>query len=120
MTSTYLAQRLLFCRQFLSSRPTTRDPAERETECERRDPENACTTMLIQGVSTRALSLTPTAPVCSARSVGRTPRIGMAEDAPSGFLDYALSLPLRGILRSPLEMTSLRYTSVRDTGAIGN
>src|SRR5215471_19623840 len=53
--SIYLAQRLLCC-QFLSSRPTTRDPAERETECEWRDPENACTTGLIQGVSTRTLS----------------------------------------------------------------
>src|SRR5215472_11656057 len=29
----------------------------------------------------------------------------MAEDAPSGFLDYDLSLPLRGILRSTLAMT---------------
>src|SRR5262249_59886510 len=45
--------------QFLSSRPTTRDPAERETECEWRDPENACKTTLIQGVSTRTLSLMP-------------------------------------------------------------
>ena len=44
----------------------------------------------------------------SGRSMGRTPRIGMAEDAPSGFLDYALSLPLCGILRPPLEMTAFR------------
>src|SRR5215813_5414823 len=49
----------LLRRLFLSSRPTTRDPAERETECEWRDPENACKTTLIQGVSTRTLSLMP-------------------------------------------------------------
>src|SRR5215472_11095344 len=54
--SIYLTQRLLCRCQFLSSRPTTRNPAERETECEWRDPENACTTGLIQGVSTRTLS----------------------------------------------------------------
>src|SRR5215831_21289430 len=49
----------MLCRQFLSSRPTTRDPAERETKGEWRDPENACATTLIQGVSTRTLSPTP-------------------------------------------------------------
>src|SRR5215472_16888706 len=49
----------LLRRLFLSSRPTTRDPAERETECEWRDPENGCTTTLMQGVSTGTLSLTP-------------------------------------------------------------
>jgi len=43
--------------------------------------------------------------------LGGTPRIGMAEDAPSGFLDYALSLPLRGIPLSPLEMTGLQHMS---------
>jgi hypothetical protein len=37
----------------------------------------------------------------------RTPCSGMAEDALSGFLDYTLSLPLCGILRSSLEMTGL-------------
>ncbi len=35
----------------------------------------------------------------STRRLGRTPRIGMAKDASSGFLDVVLSLPLRGIPR---------------------
>ena len=39
----------------LSSRPTPRDPAPRETEEEWRDPEAVSSPMLIQGVSTRAL-----------------------------------------------------------------
>src|SRR5262252_5895032 len=46
------------------------------------------TTRLIQGVSTRTLSTKCAGKVVA--SVGRTPGIGMAEDAPSGFLDYAL------------------------------
>jgi hypothetical protein len=43
----------------LSSRPTPRDPAPRETEEEWRDPEDISSAMLIQGVSTRALSRNP-------------------------------------------------------------
>src|SRR5215813_4507647 len=54
--SIYLTQRRLCRCRFLSSRPTTRDPAERETECKWRDPENVRATRLIQGVSTRTLS----------------------------------------------------------------
>src|SRR5262249_27050536 len=98
-----LTQRLLCRCRFLSSRPTTRDPAERETECKWRDPENVRTTRLIQGVSTRTLS-----PKCAGKvgtQRGENASYRMAEAAPSGFLDYALSLPLRGILRPPLEMT---------------
>ena len=73
----------------------------RETEGEWRDPDSACITTLIQGVSTQTLSLTPRVRAkCSPGSLERTPRIGMAEDAPSGFLDYALSLPRCGILRT--------------------
>jgi len=37
----------------LSSRPSTRDPAERETEGKWRDPDDACTTVPIQGVLPR-------------------------------------------------------------------
>src|SRR5215472_16952935 len=40
------------CCRLFSSRPP-RVPAERETECEWRDPESACTTMLIQGIRPR-------------------------------------------------------------------
>jgi len=41
------------------------------------------------GSSTGTLSLTPWCVGKVQRGLGRTPRIGMAEDAPSGFLDYA-------------------------------
>jgi hypothetical protein len=43
----------------LSSRPTPRDPAERETEGEWRDPEDIAVTMLIQGVLPRLFWLQP-------------------------------------------------------------
>src|SRR6185437_13649758 len=43
----------------LSSRPTPKEPAPRETEEEWRDPEAVSSPMLIQGVSTRALSRNP-------------------------------------------------------------
>src|SRR5215472_17337610 len=54
-----LTYRAYHCCQCLSSRPTTRDPATRETEGEWRDPENAYTTRLMQGVSIWTLPLRP-------------------------------------------------------------
>ena len=47
---------------------------------------------LIQGVSTQTLSLNAQCDgKCGLGSLERTPRVGMAEDAPLGFLDYDLS-----------------------------
>src|SRR5262249_22492062 len=43
----------------LSSRPTPRDPAERETEEEWRDPENASSATLIRGVLAKLQVLCP-------------------------------------------------------------
>src|SRR5215813_14303879 len=100
----------LLRRLFLSSRPTTRDPAERETECEWRDPETACTTTLMQGVSIRTLALTP---YC----VGKVQRVQLGENASyrhgrGRTVEISRlcpqSLPL---LRSRLEMTGLQYMS---------
>src|SRR5262249_21188737 len=62
------------------------------TECEWRNPENAYTTMLMQGIFTRTLSLTPIVPESVVRAAwGERPRIGNAGDTGSGFLDYVLS-----------------------------
>src|SRR5215467_15624258 len=49
------------------------------------------TTMLMQGVSIRTLSLKPVSASVVRAAWGETSRIGIAEDTRSGFLDYVLS-----------------------------
>src|SRR5215831_18756166 len=97
----------------LSSRPTTKNPAKREPEEEWRDPEDARAPSPTQGVLPECQSPEPrygtqvgecspelvwvrrtagssldfkTGTGESLRSLGRTPRIGIAEDAFSGSL----------------------------------
>src|SRR5262245_40151400 len=83
-------------------RPRATLSLSKGTECERRDPENACTT-LIRGVSTRTLSLTP-------YRAGKVQHLQFGENASyrhgrgrtvgiSRLRPQSLSLP-----RSPLEM----------------
>src|SRR5262249_11212420 len=83
----------------LSSRPTTKEPAKRETEEEWRVPEGACITMPMQGVRPKdcprnRISRCPVfCQMCQKKKggiLGRTPSICLPEDTASGSLHSGL------------------------------
>src|SRR6185437_3076378 len=91
----------------LSSRPTPRDPAPRETEEEWRDPEDISSAMLVQGVSTRALFRNPV--------VIRFVRLSILQSHSSSVAAFA-SFAVNGWIFAPLwnatgshESSSLRH-----------
>jgi len=109
--------------EHLSSRPKHREtvvpPAISSAQW--RDPDAACTAMPLRGVLPRFWSLKPSPwRPPGTHKLGRTPRIGMAEDTLSGSLHSAPLIPQRKDPRgASVEMTDAPERLTRNSSRAG-